>query len=313
MTMGGRVAEELVFNQRTTGAANDLEVATRMAKRMVREWGMSDRIGPMAWESQGQVFLGEDLMTGPARVLRRHRPPHRRGGGPHPARAGGPGPVAAHEAPPRAGPGGLRRCWSTRRSTAPRSPQLVQDGLSPEPAPPPRPPAQADRQPDRPAARRPQRPRPGSGDEPGWRSSATAAHRSVAEAGPMKLAPTTPPGIGHHHDRDGLDGVLAVQRRAAPSTSTHVDRDLSAGQHGRLVGHGGAGVAGRRREDRHQVGRVRPGEVGPVQLRRRLPTAGSGVGAGRPLGAGAGRRHRRRPTAASARASSTLLAPLSLR
>jgi cell division protease FtsH len=64
MTMGGRVAEELVFNQRTTGAANDLEVATRMAKRMVREWGMSDRIGPMAWESQGQVFLGEDLMTG---------------------------------------------------------------------------------------------------------------------------------------------------------------------------------------------------------------------------------------------------------
>jgi cell division protease FtsH len=63
MTMGGRVSEELVFNQRTTGAANDLEVATRMAKRMVREWGMSDRIGPMAWESQGQVFLGEDLMT----------------------------------------------------------------------------------------------------------------------------------------------------------------------------------------------------------------------------------------------------------
>jgi cell division protease FtsH len=64
MTMGGRVAEEMVFNERTTGAANDLEVATRMAKRMVREWGMSDRIGPMAWESQGQVFLGEDLMTG---------------------------------------------------------------------------------------------------------------------------------------------------------------------------------------------------------------------------------------------------------
>ena len=64
MALGGRVAEELVFDQRTTGAANDLEVATRMAKRMVREWGMSDRIGPMAWESQGQVFLGEDLMTG---------------------------------------------------------------------------------------------------------------------------------------------------------------------------------------------------------------------------------------------------------
>ena len=65
MTMGGRVAEELVFDQRTTGAANDLEVTTTAwPSRMVREWGMSDRIGPMAWESQGQVFLGEDLMTG---------------------------------------------------------------------------------------------------------------------------------------------------------------------------------------------------------------------------------------------------------
>jgi len=61
--MGGRVAENLVFAQRTTGASNDLERATTLAKRMVREWGMSDRIGPMAWETRGQVFLGEDLMT----------------------------------------------------------------------------------------------------------------------------------------------------------------------------------------------------------------------------------------------------------
>ena len=36
---------------------------TKFARRMVREWGMSDRVGPMAWESQGAVFLGEDLMT----------------------------------------------------------------------------------------------------------------------------------------------------------------------------------------------------------------------------------------------------------
>ncbi len=61
--MGGRVAEKLVFGQRTTGASNDIERATGLARRMVREWGMSDRVGPMAWESQGQVFLGEDLMT----------------------------------------------------------------------------------------------------------------------------------------------------------------------------------------------------------------------------------------------------------
>ncbi len=64
MTLGGRVAEEIVFGQRTTGAANDLEVATKLARRMVREFGMSDRIGPMAWESHQHVFLGEDLMSG---------------------------------------------------------------------------------------------------------------------------------------------------------------------------------------------------------------------------------------------------------
>jgi cell division protease FtsH len=60
--MGGRIAEDIVFAERTTGASNDLERATGLARRMVREWGMSDKIGPMAWESQGQVFLGEDLM-----------------------------------------------------------------------------------------------------------------------------------------------------------------------------------------------------------------------------------------------------------
>jgi cell division protease FtsH len=64
MALGGRVAEEIVFNQRTTGASNDLEVVTGLARRMVREWGMSDAVGPMAWHNNQQVFLGEDLMTG---------------------------------------------------------------------------------------------------------------------------------------------------------------------------------------------------------------------------------------------------------
>ena len=61
--MGGRVAEKIVFGHLNSGAANDLEQATGIARRMVREWGMSDRVGPMAWSSQQQVFLGEDLMT----------------------------------------------------------------------------------------------------------------------------------------------------------------------------------------------------------------------------------------------------------
>jgi cell division protease FtsH len=61
--MGGRVAEKIVFGHLNSGAANDLEQATNIARRMVREWGMSDAVGPMAWHSQQQVFLGEDLMS----------------------------------------------------------------------------------------------------------------------------------------------------------------------------------------------------------------------------------------------------------
>jgi cell division protease FtsH len=61
--MGGRVAERIVFGHVNSGAANDLEQATGIARRMVREWGMSDEVGPMAWAGQQQVFLGEDLMS----------------------------------------------------------------------------------------------------------------------------------------------------------------------------------------------------------------------------------------------------------
>jgi cell division protease FtsH len=61
--MGGRVAEMIVFNHLNSCAANDLEQATGIARRMVREWGMSERVGPMAWAGQQQVFLGEDLMS----------------------------------------------------------------------------------------------------------------------------------------------------------------------------------------------------------------------------------------------------------
>ena len=63
VAMGGRIAERLVFGVVSTGANNDLVVSTERARKMVREWGMSDRVGPMAWGSQGQVFLGEDLMS----------------------------------------------------------------------------------------------------------------------------------------------------------------------------------------------------------------------------------------------------------
>ncbi len=60
MILGGRMAEDLIYGEVTNGASDDLRKATEFARRMVREWGMSDRIGPMAWGSGGPVFLGED-------------------------------------------------------------------------------------------------------------------------------------------------------------------------------------------------------------------------------------------------------------
>jgi cell division protease FtsH len=60
--MGGRVAELIIYGDLSTGANNDLVGNTELARKMVREWGMSERIGPMAWGSQGVVFLGDDLM-----------------------------------------------------------------------------------------------------------------------------------------------------------------------------------------------------------------------------------------------------------
>lgn len=59
---GGRVAEELVLNHMTTGAGNDIEKATELAHRMVCEWGMSDKLGPMTFgKKEEQIFLGRDF------------------------------------------------------------------------------------------------------------------------------------------------------------------------------------------------------------------------------------------------------------
>ena len=61
---GGRIAEEVFMGQMTTGASNDFERATEMARRMVTEWGMSDALGPMVYgENEGEVFLGRSVTT----------------------------------------------------------------------------------------------------------------------------------------------------------------------------------------------------------------------------------------------------------
>jgi cell division protease FtsH len=62
--MGGRVAEELVLNQITTGAGNDLERATDLARKMVCEWGMSDELGPLTFgKKDEEIFLGREIAT----------------------------------------------------------------------------------------------------------------------------------------------------------------------------------------------------------------------------------------------------------
>jgi cell division protease FtsH len=61
---GGRIAEEIFMGQMTTGASNDFERATEMARRMVTQWGMSDAMGPMVYgENDGEVFLGRSVTT----------------------------------------------------------------------------------------------------------------------------------------------------------------------------------------------------------------------------------------------------------
>jgi len=66
MLMGGRTAEELIFADPTTGASNDIDRATTVARQMVTEFGMSEALGPLRFgHPQGEVFLGRDLTTTP--------------------------------------------------------------------------------------------------------------------------------------------------------------------------------------------------------------------------------------------------------
>ena len=61
VSMGGRVAEDVIFGDISTGASNDIEQATSLARAMVMEYGMSDKLGPMRYgQAQGEVFLGRD-------------------------------------------------------------------------------------------------------------------------------------------------------------------------------------------------------------------------------------------------------------
>ncbi len=113
MTLGGRAAEELVFDEVTTGAANDLEKVTGTAKNMIMRYGMSEKLGPRTLgHRQDQPFLGRDirarrrLLAGDRARDRRRDPPHHRGR----PRARPPGAGGAHgrAAPHLEDPAGAR-------------------------------------------------------------------------------------------------------------------------------------------------------------------------------------------------------------
>src|SRR5690625_7579262 len=62
--LGGRVAEEIIFGEVSTGAHNDFQRATSIVRKMVTEYGMSDKIGPVQFNGSGdQVFLGRDMQS----------------------------------------------------------------------------------------------------------------------------------------------------------------------------------------------------------------------------------------------------------
>ena len=62
--LGGRAAEELILKDFTTGAGNDIERATALARKMVCEWGMSDAMGPLSYgKKEEQIFLGREFAT----------------------------------------------------------------------------------------------------------------------------------------------------------------------------------------------------------------------------------------------------------
>ena len=62
VAFGGRVAEEIIFNRISTGAANDIKQATNLAQTMIRNWGMGDKLGPLSYaKGEEQVFLGREI------------------------------------------------------------------------------------------------------------------------------------------------------------------------------------------------------------------------------------------------------------
>ena len=115
--LGGRAAEEMVFHDPTTGAGNDIEKATSLARAMVTQYGMTERLGAIKLgENNSEPFLGRDI--GPPAQLLRGRRRDRRRGDQEAARHRPPGGVRHPRGEPRrARRAGHSRCSRRRRST----------------------------------------------------------------------------------------------------------------------------------------------------------------------------------------------------
>ena len=76
--LGGRAAEKLIFKELTTGAGNDIERATELARKMVCEWGMSEKLGPLAYGAEGRGDLPGPADHASPEFQRKHRHRDRR-------------------------------------------------------------------------------------------------------------------------------------------------------------------------------------------------------------------------------------------
>ena len=131
--MGGRAAEELVLQQQTTGAGDDLEKATEMARKMVCEWGMSDKMGPLTFgKSEEHIFLGPGDVAAEG-LQRGDRDRHRRGDQAHRDRMRVPGPPASSRTTSRSSTPWPALSSSASRWTARRSPASSAPGPSRKP------------------------------------------------------------------------------------------------------------------------------------------------------------------------------------
>ena len=130
--LGGRAAEEIVLQQQTTGAGDDLEKATEMARKMVCEWGMSEKLGPLTFgKREEHIFLGRESVARQG-LQRGDRGPHRRRDQADRRRTARPGraPILEeqHREAPPPGPGAAGARVARRRGDRPHPPRPAVHG-----------------------------------------------------------------------------------------------------------------------------------------------------------------------------------------